>query len=486
VITNVSVVEGDWSPTSWQAKTATQQPAYPDRDELDRVVAKLARFPPLVTSWEIENLKKKLARAALGEMFLLQGGDCAESFEDCDTEAIVDQIKVLLQMSLVLVHGTKLPVILVGRIAGQYAKPRSSDEESRNGVTLPAYRGDLVNRSGFTPADRTPDPQLLIKGYERAALTLNFLRALSERGFFDLYHPEYWNLGFVQDSPFADEYQRIVESIQDSMAFLQAVTGRRHNEARRLDLHTSHEGLALHYEQAMTRQVPRRVGWYDLTTHFPWIGMRTAQLDGGHVEYFRGIKNPIGVKVGPAMTPEWLLELIDVLNPEGEPGRLTLIHRMGAGKVAQYLPPLIEAVERRHRADRRRRTDVPPVVWCCDPMHGNTETTADGIKTRRFDKILGELEQAFEVHARMGTILGGVHFELTGEYVTECVGGASGLTEEDLRRAYRSQVDPRLNYEQALEMAMQIARHVRLMNRGQGRGPRAGGLELRGRPLRRP
>ena len=440
---------------------------------------RLARFPPLVTSWEVEGLKSKLARAARGEMFMLQGGDCAETFDDCDTEAIVDKLKVLLQMSLVLVHGTKLPVILVGRIAGQYAKPRSSDEESRDGLTLPAYRGDLVNRSGFTPEDRIPDPRLLMQGYERAALTLNFLRALSERGFFDLYHPEYWDLGFVHNSPLAHEYKAIVESIQDSMAFLQAVTGRRLNEARRFDLYTSHEGLALLYEQAMTRQVPRRTGWYNLTTHFPWIGVRTAQPGGAHVEYFRGIRNPIGVKVGTTMTPEWLSELIDILNPEGEPGRLVLIHRMGASKVAEALPPLIETVLRR---SGRRRTDSSPIVWCCDPMHGNTEVTADGIKTRRFDNILSELEQSFETHARMGTILGGVHFEMTGEDVTECIGGAGGLSEVDLRTAYRSQVDPRLNYEQALEMAMRIARSLRSKSRLPR--PDGHGVELRGRRSR--
>jgi 3-deoxy-7-phosphoheptulonate synthase len=442
-----------WSPTSWQTKIASQQPVYPDGNALARVVERLARLPPLVTSWEIESLRKKLAKTARGEMFLIQGGDCAETFDECDTDGIVDQLKVLLQMSLVLVHGTKLPVVLVGRIAGQYAKPRSSDHEIRDGVTLPAYRGDLVNHSEFTPAGRTPDPNLLIKGYEHAALTLNFLRALSERGFFDLYHPEYWNLDFVQNSPFGDEYGRIVESIQNSMAFVQAVTGRRLDEARRLDFYTSHEGLSLHYEQAMTRQVPRRTGWYDLTTHFPWIGMRTAQPDGAHIEYFRGIRNPIGVKVGPTMTPEWLNELIDLLNPDGEPGRLVLIHRLGAGKVDEKLPSLIETVLRRGGTERRRRTDDPPVVWICDPMHGNGETTPSGIKTRRFDSILAELEQSFAVHARMGTTLGGVHFECTGKDVTECIGGTHGVSELDLTRAYKSAVDPRLNYEQTLEMA---------------------------------
>jgi len=441
----------DWTPRSWQEKPATQQPAYPDADALARVVDELSRLPPLVTSWEVEGLKSLLGRAARGEQFLLQGGDCAESFEDCDSSQIAAKLKILLQMSLVLVHGGRKGVIRVGRIAGQYAKPRSADLESRGEVSLPSYRGDIVNRSDFTASDRTPDPTLLLRGYERAALTLNFIRALAEGGFADLHHPEYWDLSFAKDSPLADEYSRIVDSLRESVAFMEAVSGHRISETRRIDFYTSHEGLSLLYEQAQTRQVPRREGWYNLSTHMPWLGMRTAQVDGAHVEYFRGIRNPIGVKVGTGMTAEWLRELCDILDPGDEPGRLVLIHRMGAGKVESGLPPLIEAVKKAGRT----------VVWCCDPMHGNTETTASGYKTRRFDKILSELEDSFEVHARMGSLLGGVHFEMTGENVTECVGGARGLAEADLERAYRSRVDPRLNYEQALEMAMRIARRLR-------------------------
>ncbi len=441
----------DWRPSSWQEKPATQQPAYPDAEAVARVVEQLSRLPPLVTSWEVEGLKKLLARAARGDHFLLQGGDCAESFDECDPSAIAAKLKILLQMSLVLIYGGRKGVVRVGRLAGQYAKPRSADNETRGDVTLPAYRGDLVNRSAFTRESRTPDPELLLRGYERAALTLNFTRALAEGGFADLHHPEYWDLSFVKDTSLADEYQRIVNSLRDSLEFMEAVSGNRFSEARRVDFYTSHEGLSLLYEQAQTRTVPRRSGWYNLSCHMPWIGMRTAQLEGAHVEYFRGISNPIGIKTGPAMSPEWLTELCALLDPEDEPGRLVLIHRMGAGAIGEKLPPLIEAVQRTGRT----------VLWCSDPMHGNTETTSNGYKTRRFDNILSELEQAFDIHARMGSILGGVHFEMTGDNVTECIGGASGVVEADLERAYRTRVDPRLNYEQALEMAMRIARRLR-------------------------
>jgi 3-deoxy-7-phosphoheptulonate synthase len=441
----------EWSPGSWQSKPATQQPAYPDPQALARVFDELSRLPPLITSWEIEALKTRLAGAERGEQFLLQGGDCAESFDDCESSTIAAKLKILLQMSLVLVYGGKKRVIRVGRIAGQYAKPRSTDLESRGDVSLPSYRGDIVNRSGFTQDERTPDPVLLLRGYERAALTLNFIRALAEGGFADLHHPENWDLSFVKDSPMADEYRRIVETLRETLEFMETVSGQNISGTGRIDFYTSHEGLSLLYEQAQTRTVPRRDGWYNLSTHLPWIGMRTAQLGGAHVEYFRGIRNPIGVKIGAAMTPEWLLELLGILDPADEPGRIVLIHRMGAGKVEAGLPPLIEAVQRAGRT----------VVWCCDPMHGNTESTASGLKTRRFDKILSELADSFEVHNRLGSTLGGVHFEMTGENVTECIGGARGLVEADLERAYRSRVDPRLNYEQALELAMLIARRLR-------------------------
>ena len=444
-----------WSKSSWKAKEASQQAKYPDKEALTEVLSQLERLPPLVTSWEIEGLKGKLARAAKGEVFVLQGGDCAESFEDCDSSIIAANLKILLQMSLVLVHGTKREVVRIGRIAGQYAKPRSADLETREGVTLPSYRGDLVNKPGFTRAERIPNPELLLRGYERAALTLNFIRSLADGGFADLHHPENWGLGFVKHSKLAGEYERIVDSIRDSIEFMEAINGSINREVSRVDFYTSHEGLHLPYEQAQTRQVPNRDGWYNLSTHLPWIGKRTAELDGAHVEFFRGVRNPIGIKVGPDADGAWLRELLNVLDPDHEPGRIMLIHRMGVGKLADALPRLIDEVRNSGRT----------VLWECDPMHGNTETTSTGVKTRRFENILGELEQAFEIHAECDSILGGVHFEMTGEDVTECMGGARDLSGTDLERAYRSRVDPRLNYEQALEMSMSIARHLATMRK---------------------
>ncbi|MBL9147728.1 MAG: 3-deoxy-7-phosphoheptulonate synthase class II [Phycisphaerae bacterium] len=447
-----------WSPASWRSFRAEQQPDYPDAAAAESVLRQISKLPPLVTSGEIEALRGQLAEAARGERFLLQGGDCAESFDECDSAHIASVLKILLQMSLVLVHGTRRRIIRVGRFAGQYAKPRTSPIETRDGSTLPAYRGDIVNRIGFTPAERTPDPTNLLRGYERSALTLNFIRALVDGGFADLHHPEYWDLDFVRHSPLAQDYRRIVDSIGSSIRFLEALAGQEIAQINRDDFYTSHEGLILLYEQAQTRQVPRREGWYDLSTHFPWIGVRTATRDSAHVEYFRGIVNPIGVKVGPDTAPEHLVWLLETLDPKREVGRITLIHRHGAHRIAKALPAQIEAVKRSGHT----------VVWSCDPMHGNTESVVPSegpwagktVKTRKFAHILAELEQAFEIHRQAGTVLGGVHLELTGENVTECVGGARGLSEVDLSRSYRSQVDPRLNYEQALEMAMLIARRM--------------------------
>jgi len=448
---------GDWHPTSWRAKKAEQQATYSEPEAVEEALTQLAALPPLVTSWEVEDLKGQLAEAADGHYFMLQGGACAETFAHCDARVITNKLKILLQMSLVLTYGLKRRIIRVGRFAGQYAKPRSADTETRDGVTLPSFRGALVNRPEFTLDDRTPNPTLMLRGYERAALTLNFIRALVEGGFADLHHPEYWDLEFVNHSPRAAEYQRMVESISDSLHFMETLAGNRVGDIERVDFFTSHEGLHLLYEQAQTRRVPRRHGYYNLATHFPWLGMRTADIGGAHVEYFRGIRNPIGIKIGPTMTSEWLLDLLAILDPEREPGRITLIHRFGHHEVAQCLPPLIQAVQ-----DAGRKP-----LWCCDPMHGNTEKTHNGLKTRRFDNILDELEQAFDIHGSHDSYLGGVHFELSGDNVTECVGGARGLSEADLSRAYESQVDPRLNYEQALEMALLIARKMERMN---GRG----------------
>jgi len=440
----------DWSPTSWQKKPALQQPTYPDTARLEQVMGELSRLPPLVTSWEIERLKSQLAEAAQGKMFLLQGGDCAESFADCTSDNIANKLKILLQMSLVLTHGTQKRVIRVGRFAGQYAKPRSEDMEKRGDMILPSYRGELINSPPYTLADRTPDPERLLRGYERAALTLNFIRGLIDGGFADLHHPEYWDLDWVKHSPHAEEYQKLVAAISHSLLFLETLAGRAVGAMSRVDYFTSHEGLHLWYEQAQTRKVPRRPGWYNLSAHFPWIGMRTSQADGAHVEFFRGIANPIAMKVGPGTTADKLLALIEILDPDRAPGRLTLIHRFGQKKIGAGLPPILDAVQKAERS----------VLWVCDPMHGNTETASNGLKTRRFDAILGELEQAFEIHQQAGTYLGGVHLELTGENVTECTGGARGLDDGDLQRSYQTQVDPRLNYEQALEVAMLIARRM--------------------------
>ncbi len=443
-----------WTSDSWRARPARHQPEYADEAALSEATAELAAMPPLVTSWEIEALKQQLADAAAGRRFLLQGGDCAESFAECTSSVIINKLKILLQMSLVLVHGTHRRVIRVGRFAGQYAKPRSEPLEKRDGEQLPSYYGDIVNRPAFDKRSRMPDPWRMLRGYERSALTLNFIRSLIDGGFADLHHPEYWELDFVEHSPRAAEFHAIVESIGESLRFMETLSGISVSDISRVDFYTSHEGLLLPYESALTRRVPRRDGWYNLSTHFPWIGMRTAGLDDAHVEFFRGIRNPIAIKIGPALKPKDMADvigrLVDTLHPDDEPGRLTFIHRYGAERVADHLPALIDAV----------RVTGRTVLLVCDPMHGNTRKTDAGIKTRRFDDILQELEAAIDIHAECQSILGGVHFELTGENVTECTGGARGLTDDDLRDGYRSLVDPRLNYEQALEMAMLIARRL--------------------------
>jgi len=438
----------NWTPASWRSRTALQQPTYPDLAALEGVQKELSLLPPLVTSWEILALKKQLAEAQEGKRFLLQGGDCAESFSDCESGLISNRLKVLLQMSLVLVHGLRLPVVRVGRFAGQYAKPRSTDTETKDGITLPSYRGDFINQPEFSEAARIPDPRRMVKGHARSAMTMNFVRALIDGGFADLHHPEYWDLDWVSHSPLSDEYHRMVEAVGNAVRFMETISGVDLHNLNRADFYTSHEALLLPYEEALTRKVPRQNGWFNLSTHFPWIGMRTADLDGAHTEYFRGIRNPIAVKIGPSVTPDQLLKLADVLNPENEAGRLTFIQRMGATKVTEKLPALIKAVQ----------TEGKKVLWVCDPMHGNTESTSNGYKTRRFDNIRSELDQSFDVHAALGSRLGGVHLELTGENVTECLGGARELTEVDLERAYTSTVDPRMNYEQSLEIAMLIVR----------------------------
>lgn len=443
---------GPWTPLSWQGKPQAQAVAYPDPARLTDAVNRLRALPPLVTSWEVERLRALIAEAQNGRRFLLQGGDCAETFGDCRSDIVTAKLKILLQMSLVLIHGGGKPVIRVGRFAGQYAKPRSSATETRDGQELPSYFGDLVNRQEFSEAARAPDPDLLIDGYLHAAVTLNFVRSLAAGGFADLHHPEFWDLSSLHradlPSDLRAEYLRMVKQLGEALRFMEALGERSVDDLTRVEFFASHEGLSLHYEAAQTRQVPRRVGHYDLTTHLPWVGERTRDLDGAHIEFFRGIRNPVGVKIGPKATPDEVLRLLERLNPSNEPGKLVLIARMGAAKVAPALPPLVEAVKREGRL----------VLWVSDPMHGNGRTLPSGIKTRDAEDIFREVETFFDVHKAAGTHAGGVHFELTGDDVTECIG--AGLTEADLDRNYQSACDPRLNYRQALEMAFRMAHRM--------------------------
>jgi 3-deoxy-7-phosphoheptulonate synthase len=441
----------DWTIDSWRSKPVSQQAEYDDEAELERTLKQLTTLPPIVTSWEVEKLKNHLAAVSRGECFLLQGGDCSEKFADCRSSSIDSKLKILLKMSLVLIHGGGKQVVRVGRIAGQYAKPRSSNTETIDGVSLPSYRGDLINRPQFTPEDRRPDPKNLLEAYSRSAMTINFIRSLLSGGFGDVHNPQVWDLSFADQATRSEQYAQIVREMSGAVRFLETMVGRRLEELGATEFYTSHEGLHLPYEQAVSELPPLRDGWYNLGTHFPWIGDRTRALGGAHIEYFRGLKNPIGVKVGPTMTPGELVDLANILNPDNEPGRLMFIHRMGEKRIADKLPVLLEAIKKSGHS----------VVWCSDPMHGNTYKTDSGIKTRHFDAILSELEQAFAIHDEIGTILGGVHFELTGEDVTEVVGGARGLSEDDLHRAYESDVDPRLNHEQALELAFLIAAQLR-------------------------
>ena len=437
-----------WTLDSWKEKPFAQEVAYDDPVAVANVVTKLGQLPPLVTSWEVERLKAVIAEAQDGKRFVLQGGDCAETLLDCQPGIIANKLKILLQMSMVLVHAGKKPVVRIGRLAGQYAKPRSKPTEERDGISLPSYFGDLVNRPEFTPEARRADPRALLDAYSHAALTLNFVRSLTAAGFADLHHPEYWDLGFFTRSGLTpalrEEYMHTTTRLSEALRFMEALGEMTVDELSRVDFYTSHEGLNLHYEAAQTRKVPRREGHYLLTTHMPWIGERTRALDGAHVEFFRGVENVVGVKLGPKVDPQDAVRLFAALSPTNEAGKLVAITRMGAADVEKALPPLVEAVT---RAGRR-------VLWMCDPMHGNTQSTTSGIKTRSFDDILREIERSFAVHREVGTELGGIHFELTGEDVTECIGG--GITEADLDKNYASVCDPRLNYRQALEMAFRI------------------------------
>jgi 3-deoxy-7-phosphoheptulonate synthase len=447
-------MEKVWSPGSWRSKADAQAIAYDDVAALESVCERLRVLPPLVTSWEIERLKKLLGDAQQGRRFVVQGGDCAETLADCRSSVIANKLKILLQMSLVMVQASRKPVVRVGRFAGQYAKPRSKPLEARDGVHHPSYFGDMVNRADFSEAGRRPDPENLLVAYWHAGLTLNYIRSLSAGGFADVHHPEYWDLSFFRSARTPDslrhDYERTTHLLAEAFHFLEAIGEGTMEELRRVEFFTSHEGLNLHYESAQTRTVPRREGWYDLTTHFPWIGERTRAVHGAHVEFFRGVVNPVAVKVGPSVSTDEILALIDALNPSGEVGKLALVTRMGASLVESVLPRIVQGVK-----DAGRQ-----VLWMCDPMHGNLKVAPSGLKTRDFDDILREVETTFDVHASCGTVLGGVHFELTGEDVTECIGGAAGVTVDDLDKNYASACDPRLNYRQALEMGFRIAKKL--------------------------
>jgi len=438
-----------WSPASWRAKPARQLPDYPDADALTDAEARLRRRPPLVFAGEARRLQAALARAAAGEAFLLQGGDCAESFAELHPNAIRDTLRVLLQMAVVLSFGAGRPVVKVGRVAGQFAKPRSVPTETVGGVTLPSYRGDIVNDLAFDGAARVPDPGRMLRAYDQAAATLNLLRAFVQGGFADLRRVHDWTLAFVAASPQGSRYEQLAARIDDALGFMAAcgVTQATTPQLRETELYTSHDALLLPYEEALTRVDSVTGAWYACSAHLPWIGERTRQVDGAHVEFCRGVANPLGIKLGPTTEPDDVLRLIDVLDPDGQPGRLTLIVRMGADRVGAGLPPLVRAVG---RAGRR-------VVWSCDPMHGNTVTARNGVKTRPFDRVLAELRGFCAVLDAENVPVGGVHLEMTGKDVTECIGGAQAIDEARLADRYHTHCDPRLNGSQALELAFELA-----------------------------
>ncbi len=438
-----------WSPSSWRSKPVEQAPHYPDVDALHAVERQLAGFPPLVFAGEARKLKRYLGDVARGRAFLLQGGDCAEAFAEHAADNIRDSFRVFLQMALVMTFSGAVPVVKVGRIAGQFAKPRSAPTEVVDGVELPSYRGDIVNGIEFEAVARTPDPQRQLDAYRQSAATLNLLRAFASGGYANLENAHRWMLGFVQDSPQSSRYGEVADRLTEALDFMKAIglDPEHHPELRQTDFYTSHEALLLGYEQAMTRVDSTSGDHYATSGHMIWIGDRTRQPDGAHVEFFRGVKNPIGLKCGPSLAPDGLLRLIDVLNPADEAGRLTLICRFGADRIADHLPALVRAVEREGRT----------VVWSCDPMHGNTIKASSGYKTRPFDRIMGEIKTFFAVHRAEGTHAGGVHLEMTGKNVTECTGGARAITETDLRDRYHTHCDPRLNAEQAIEVAFLVA-----------------------------
>ncbi|MDP6804309.1 MAG: 3-deoxy-7-phosphoheptulonate synthase class II [Rhodospirillales bacterium] len=443
-----------WTPESWHRKRICQVPEYPDPAALGVVEERLRNYPPLVFAGEARRLKDALAKVAEGRAFLLQGGDCAESFAEFHPNNIRDTFRVLLQMAVVLTYGAACPVLKVGRLAGQFAKPRSSDVETIGAVTLPAYRGDMINGMEFTPEARNPDPQRLVQAYNQSAATLNLLRAFAQGGYADLHKVHQWNLGFVADSPLGARYRDLADRLDETLEFMAAcgLTSETTPQIRETDFFTSHEALLLPYEEAMTRVDSTTGDWYDTSAHLLWVGDRTRQPDGAHVDFLRGIGNPLGIKAGPTTDADELIRNIDTLNPANEPGRLTIIARMGWDQVERELPRLI----------RRIVAEGRTVVWACDPMHGNTVKSSNGFKTRHFDRILAEVRSFFAIHKAEGTHAGGVHFELTGQNVTECVGGAKAITEANLSDRYHTHCDPRLNAEQALELAFLVAEMLKM------------------------
>ncbi|KAA3609614.1 MAG: 3-deoxy-7-phosphoheptulonate synthase [Calditrichaeota bacterium] len=435
-----------WTPESWKQYPIHQQPEYPSEKELQATLNKIHAYPALVSQGEVDHLRQQIASAARGERFILQGGDCAERFIDCTENIIANKIKILLQMSVILTHGLRQPIVRIGRIAGQYAKPRSKNTEVVDGQKLRSYRGDCINGFPATVKSRTPQPKRLLKAYNHSAITLNYIRSLIDGGFADLHHPYNWNLHSIEKTAKWPEYEHIVERILDAIQFMEMFGGVNSDALGKIEFYTSHEGLLLGYEQALTRQDAETGKYYNLGAHMVWIGERTRQLGSAHIEYFRGIANPVGLKIGPAMETDELLKILDTLNPENEAGRIMLITRIGAGKVMDVVPRLVRAVQKSGHQ----------VAWTCDPMHGNMVTVNGGQKTRKFEDVLAELEQTFAAHNQEGSSLVGAHFELTGEEVTECTGGALNLGHGDLHKNYETYCDPRLNYIQSLEIAFAI------------------------------
>lgn len=448
----------NWTPTSWREKPVVQMPDYPDAAKLAGVEDALSRVPPLVFAGEARSLKKSLGDVAEGNAFALMGGDCAESFAEFHPDNIRDTFRVILQMAFVLTFGAAMPIVKIGRLAGQFAKPRSAPTETQGDVTLDSYRGDMVNAMPFTSEDRTPDPERLMRVYNQSASTLNLLRAFAQGGYADLHKVHEWTHGFIADSSEAERYKDMADRLDETLGFMAAcgLTADKTPQLRETNFYTAHEALLLNYEQALTRVDSTTGDWYDTSAHMLWIGDRTRQLDHAHVEFMRGIGNPIGMKCGPSTDPDELIRLIDTLNPDNIPGRLTLISRMSSEKVLDLLPPLV----------RRVRDEGRSVAWVCDPMHGNTIKASSGYKTRPFDRILTEVRGFFDVHQAEGTHAGGVHFEMTGQNVTECTGGAVAITDADLSARYHTHCDPRLNAQQSLELAFLLAEELKSVRTG--------------------